>query len=72
MQALWGAKELACFLGVSENTARRWMRSGSYGAFQLEGKLWRVRPEMVREAVDKAGVRGPNIFMDMHGGTDVS
>lgn len=52
MQTYWTVPEVAERLGVSDETVRRWLRSG-----QLEGALlsrkagWRVRPEAVDQMI---------------------
>jgi len=43
-EQLWGPKELAHHLGVSEKTARKRMSDGTFPGFRV-GKLWRIRPE---------------------------
>lgn len=44
---LLSAKEVAARLGVCERTAIRLMQSGAIRGFQVGGKLWRTRPEIV-------------------------
>jgi len=46
-QQLWGTKEVAAYLGVSEKTALRRMRDGRVPAERV-GKLWRASPDVVR------------------------
>jgi excisionase family DNA binding protein len=49
---LWGTKELADYLGVSERTALRRMRDGTVPAQRI-GKLWRVSPELLGRVMDE-------------------
>lgn len=44
---LLGTKEVAVLLGVCERTAIRLFESGEVRAFQIRGKLWRTRREIV-------------------------
>jgi len=46
-ERLWSPKEVADYLGVSEKTALRHMRSGVIRSRKV-GRLWRARPEDVR------------------------
>jgi excisionase family DNA binding protein len=43
LRRLWGPKELAHYLGVSERTAIKRMAHGDLPGFRI-GKLWRIRP----------------------------
>lgn len=52
---MWGPKELAARLGVSEKTARGYMRRGFFGAFRLR-KLWMVDPKAVEAAISGGSV----------------
>jgi len=45
-EQLWGPKDLAHYLGVSERTAIRRMKR-DFAGFRV-GKLWRIRPEDAR------------------------
>lgn len=47
---LWGTKEVAAYLGVSERTALRLLSSGAIPGRRV-GKLWRVSPTVLERHV---------------------
>jgi excisionase family DNA binding protein len=50
-QSLWGTKEVASYLGVSERTALRLLSAGVIPGCRI-GKLWRVSPAALERYVN--------------------
>lgn len=50
--AVYDAKKLARFFGVTEKTVRGWCRHGKLPAWKI-GKEWKVRVEDLRKMIDR-------------------
>lgn len=57
---LLGAKEVGVLLSVSERTATRMFQNEEIRAFQVNGKLWRTRRDLVDAYVTK-GLSPPGL-----------